>query len=110
MDVMKYCQSYFFITDGVSEKVEQKVNYLLENFFTEKDEYQKEKFIKTFCEYLTYFEEVLCYQRGIHPNQIPYTSASMGQDKYTQKVEEVKTMMESRIKRLSEHVTVFMDF
>jgi hypothetical protein len=110
MDVMKYCQSYLFITEGISEKVEQKVESLLKTLFTEKDDYQKEKFIKIFCEYLTYFEEVLCYKHGIHPNQIPYNSASMGHEKYIQKIEEVKNMMESRIERLSEHVTVFMEF
>lgn len=110
MDVMKYCQSYTYVTEGIAGKVEQKLELLLKILFAEKDEYQKEKFIKTFCEHLTYFEEVLCYERGIHPNQIPYKITQMGQEKYIQKVEEVKIMMESQIERLAEHVTVFMDF
>ena len=71
MDSMKWCRSYLFITDGTAEIVEQKVEFLLKTMFAQKDEYQKEKFIKTFCEHLTYLEEVLCYERGIHPNQIP---------------------------------------
>jgi hypothetical protein len=48
--------------------VEQKVEFLLKTLFAEKDDYQKEKFIKTFFEHLKYFEQVLCFDRGIHPN------------------------------------------
>ena len=86
------------------------MEFLLKTLFAEKDDYQEEKFIKTFCEHLTYLEEVLCYERGIHPNQMPSNSPviARNKDEYMRKVEEVKNRMESQIERLSGHFTVFM--
>lgn len=92
MDVMQWCRNYLFITEGTSEKVEKKVENLLNTVLDKKDDYQKEKFIKTFCEHLSSYEGLLLYQRKIHPDQIPHNSAAFARNKddNIRKLNEVK--------------------
>lgn len=109
MEAMKWC-TYSYKTDKVKEQVKEQVESLLQSIMRNKDEYEQEKFVKTFCEHLLYLEECLYYKRGIHPDQIMNDIEKLMkmQKDYIQLVTEVETIMESEINRLARNITIFL--
>jgi cyclopropane fatty-acyl-phospholipid synthase-like methyltransferase len=109
MEAMKWC-TYAYKTEKVTKLVKEKVESLLQSIMRDKDDYEQEKFVKTFCEHLMYLEDCLCFQREIHPHQLTNNVDQMIkiQKNYIQLVNEVETIMESEINRLARHFTVFL--
>lgn len=102
--LMSYCANC--VHDQVLQKeVDEKVLALLESILSKKDDYQKEKAIKVFSEGLMNLENSLLYARGIHPNQFDFTNCYF-MNGYNEKVEEVRKIMLTEIKRQFRHFRI----
>lgn len=91
--------------EELQKEIELRAVALLKGVLSEKDDYQKEKALKVFCEGLTNLENSLLYSRGIHPNQYNLSDYNY-MDKYNSKFEEVRKIMRNEISRQFRHFTI----
>ncbi|WCK57321.1 hypothetical protein PP175_29465 (plasmid) [Aneurinibacillus sp. Ricciae_BoGa-3] len=107
MNALDWCQNTFKNEES-QKKLEKKVQMLLESVLREKDDYAKEKCIKSFSEGLRYLESVLLYQRGVHPEQMNPVEVMQKREYYTKQWEEIESIIESEINRQYNHFVAFM--
>lgn len=97
-----------FSNESSQKLLDEKVNMLLDGVLREKDEYQKEKAIKSFCEGLGYLEKLLQYQREVHRSQLDLVKISQNPSDYQKKIDEIANIIESEIKRQYRHFSTFL--
>lgn len=105
-DILSYCANCMH-DNTLQQELESKALALLDGPLRERDDYVKEKAIKSFSEGLRYLESSLLYARGIHPNQYDFSSIEF-LNTYDKKIEEVRAIMFTEIKRQFRHFIIFL--
>lgn len=105
-ELLTYCANYMH--DSLLQKeLENKVLELLEGPLNNRDEYQKEKCIKSFCEGLAYLEKVLLFQRNIESCNFNFNNPHLAR-LYEEKMNDVRRIMTREISRQFRHFTTFL--
>ena len=102
----RYC-SYRLKDENNQKELESKVLALLEGPLRNRDEYQKEKCIKSFCEGLVYLEQVLLFQRNIDSYAFNFNNHHLAR-LYEEKMNDVRRIMTREINRQFIHFITFL--
>ena len=104
-ELLTYCYNCMH-DNSLQKELESKVLALLEGPLRHRDEYQKEKCIKSFCEGLVYLEKVLLFQRNID-SYANFNNPHLAR-LYEEKMNDVRRIMKREISRQFRHFITFL--
>lgn len=92
----------------VQKGFDQKIVLLLDTFFKNASEYQKEKFIKASFDQIRYLESLLLHQQGVHFSQLKNVKTPTQLKSIGEELKSIEQSMIVALNRMFRHASIYL--
>lgn len=93
---------------AVQKEFDKKMVLLLDTFFKNANEYQKEKFIKASFDQIRYLESLLLHQQGVHLSQLKNIKTPAQLKSVGDELKSIEQSMVVALNRMFRHASIYL--
>lgn len=93
---------------SIQQKFDENITLLLDTYFTNANEYQKEKFIKSCFDQVRHLESLLLQQQGVDFDQLKNIKSQDEVKNFAEEMNNIEQSMLIIVKRMFRHATIYL--